>query len=301
MIATEKTCRKGVLLVAVISFAFNVWSTLAFAPSLPEISLASRRRHDGQLFMSASSQNKIYPALSRDEVEAMLDTVPVYAVTEPKQQGLVLLKEKDNTNDIAYFFFSPETANSVFSSIRQTRQVNDEGNTWDISQYPLGLVWFELFKNPEPGIEYRLVPDSKELFGARNLIEQQQAQRPEGTILPEKAFETAHNEVPVFMDQFLRVQTEKDEKVPMYFGLQDLVSTCQQASETSSKIYQAVVNVSDLETLVGQMQQESENDFRKAVFIPPSLQKADPRNAIQSSLDDEDEFTTPTASNDWDD
>jgi hypothetical protein len=268
----------------------------------------------GPLF-AANSENtdedaELFPGMSREELRELLDGVPVYAVTEPDKEGLVLLKEKDKENDIAYFFFSAETANTVFAPLRQK---NEESAKWDVTQYPLGLVWFELFKNPEPGIEYRLVPDANNLGGARTLMEQQSKQL--GVPLSDK-FQKGYNEIPIFMDQRLRIQAaDGEERFPMYMALQDLISTLQQASGE----YEAALNVADLETLLEQMQAKSENDFRKSVVVPPSPpppqeQEQTSAPSADSTYDvlgrkitpdkikqDDEPISTPTAMDNWDD
>ena len=239
--------------------------------------------------------------MPREEVESLLDSIPVFAVTEPNKEGLVLLKEKNSTNDIAYFFFSAETANAVFAPLREKKSADGEANTWDVTQYPLGVVWFELISKPEAGIEYRLVPDAQELGGARKLLEEQAKQVGSPDSVPD-VFNVGFNQVPVFIDQFLRIRASSDgeEKVPMYLSLQDLLTTCQQAKDASSGEYQASINVADLKVLVEQMLQESENDFRQAVLIPPTAQALKGKPTITPPVDeDADTFTTPTATDNW--
>ena len=233
---------------------------------------------------SAATPN---PALSRAEVEKLLDVVPVYAVTEPEKGGIVLVNEKDNDNEIAYFFFSPDTANSVFSPLKN----KNENAAWDVTQFSLGLVWFELFKNQQKGIEYRLVPDSRELASARKVLGQDDE---EATI-----FSSAYNEIPVFVDQSLRLQGDDGgKKLPMYFSLQDLLESCQQAGDEN---YQPTVNVADFCSMVEQMQLDSEDDFRNILMIPPTVLNVGSSRIEAESKNDEDSFTTPTATENWED
>jgi hypothetical protein len=291
---------------------------------------------------------KLYPSMSRDEVQSMLDTVPVYAVTEPNQEGLVLLKEKNNPNDIAYFFFSPKAATTVFAPLKK------EGE-WSVSAYPLGLVWFELIDNdPEKsedgtrGVEYRLLPEPDDLIGAQNLLREQAKQQ--GTAAAKSSsssdvnelFRLPYNEVPIFVDQFLRVSTATsaeeaatdavEEKVPMYIGLKDLMETCNKAIKASSGEYQAAMSVISLKDLIDEMMNTNgnTNDYRKAILAPPSeitkettsaslsssssktkskqpSQPEDPfswegkQNIIGKKLEEGEEISIPTATNDWSD
>eukprot|EP00980_Cylindrotheca_fusiformis_P015083 scaffold4157_cov136-Cylindrotheca_fusiformis.AAC.33 len=233
------------------------------------------------------------PAMSRQEIEELLDAVPVFAVTESDKGGIVLVSEEEKENEIAYFFFNPEIANSVFAPLRKQKL----GASWDVTQFSLGMVWFELFQSQEQDeIEYRLVPDSKELAAARQLLD------PEGE--DPALFQAAYNSIPVFVDQSLRVEgPDGEKKFPMYFSLQDLMESCQQAF--SSTGYQAAVNVADFCNLLEQMQEESENDFRNVVFVPPTTmsmsESPPPRTRIGSETKDDEPISTPTATDNWDD
>lgn len=234
---------------------------------------------------SAATPN---PALSRAEVEKLLDVVPVYAVTEPEKGGIVLVNEQDNSNEIAYFFFSPDTANSVFSPLKEKK----ENAAWDVTQFSLGLVWFELFKNQQKGIEYRLVPDSRELASARKVLGQDDEEK--GATL----FSSAYNEIPVFVDQSLRLQGDDGgKKLPMYFSLQDLLESCQQAGDEK---YQPSVNIADFCSMVEQMQLDSEDDFRNIIMIPPTVLNVG-SSRIEAESNDDDSFTTPMATDNWED
>ena len=249
---------------------------------------------------------KLFPPLSKEEIMNLLETVPVYAITETgeeQDQGLVLLKEQNNPNDLAYFFFSADTANEVFAPIR----LKKPDAAWAVTEYRLGIVWFELFKDPEPGIEYRFIPDGQNLGGARQLIEEQSKQL--GAVTPD-VFQMAYNQIPVFIDQFLRIQTrDGDEKFPLYLGIQDMITTCQQAAASSTSstseevLYEASINVADLDTLLTQMQSESESDFRKAVLIPPSStgSRTPTTTTPKFSYNPDIPLSTPTAIDLWDD
>jgi len=294
------------------------------------------------------STSSLYPALRRDEVQAFLDTVPVYAVTEPNQEGLVLVKEKNNPKDIAYFFFSPQAANDVFTPLRQNKKkindmynvaaaaaatggiedpgaVDDSGDAeWNVSAYPLGLVWFELITGePEGqnedgtgGVEYRLLPAPDDLIGAQNLLREQAKQQGKSTSTTSSStndlFRAPYNEVPIFVDQFLRVTTaaaaaaaaagtttddnnKQEEKVPMYIGLQDLMKTCNQAIKATSGDYQAAMSVISLQDLITEMMAPNgnTNDYRKAILVQPSSSSSSSSSSQQQDAtpDPVDTFT----------
>jgi hypothetical protein len=261
---------------------------------------------------SLSAATKNYPPMSRDEVQAMMDTVPVYAVTEPNQEGLVLVKEKNNPNDIAYFFFSPEAANTVFSPLKKKQQTGQEsGGEWSVSAYPLGLVWFELINDPEQqgqGVEYRLLPDPEDLIGAQNLLREQQKQSGVPNPKINELFRSPFNDIPIFVDQFLRVTaqaaTEGEgngdrknlERVPLYIGLKDLMDTCNKAIKASSGEYKAAMSAIDLRDLIDEMTREGGNlnDYRKAVLVPPTPEAQN--NSENENNSDDAKKSSPSSS-----
>ncbi|KAG7353874.1 Tic22-like family protein [Nitzschia inconspicua] len=250
-------------------------SILAFAPAS-----ISRQSHfqslssssSSSLSATASSATKEFPPLSEVQIRKLLDAIPVYAVVDPSKEAIVLLAEKENPNSLAYLSFSPNHINEVYAPIRAQQ---DESTTWEITAFPLGLVWFELLQNPDAvtntqwvvnDIEYRLLPDPQQLKEARNLVQQTYKSGPKS-----QYFQKAYNEIPLFIDDYLRVQdADGNPLVPMYFGLNDLLETCQDAVNASEGKYKASVNLSDLWTVISQMQQSSPTNFGQAIFVPPT-------------------------------
>ena len=315
-----------------------VTTAVAFS-SLPSASSISP---DSTRTVSRLFAGKTYPPMTRDEVQAVLDTVPVYAVTDPSQNGLVLVKEPKNSNDIAYFFFSAEAANTVFSPLRKKENDSSgKAGEWNVSAYPLGLVWFELINDPEQqsqGVEYRLLPEPDNLMGAQNLLMQQQKQAGASNPKANELFRLPFNQIPIFVDQFLRVtapateggESDEDgdrERVPLYIALSDLNDTCKQATKASAGSYQAAMSVIDLKDLIDEMTKENTNDYRRAILVPPtpkdSSEAAEPSSPAQAAsapaddpnafnwegkqatygnaLEDDGPISTPTATNDWSD
>lgn len=307
-------------------------ATMAYGFSLTPITSSRSSRQVKTMPLAATAKN--FPPMSRDEVQAMLDTIPVYAVTDTTQEGLVLLKEKNNPNDIAYFFFSPDAANTVFSPLRKKQNESTvQQGEWSVSAYPLGLVWFDLINDPEEqnkGIEYRLLPEPDDLIGAQNLLREQQKQsgaKPNPKL--NELFRSPYNEIPIFVDQFLRVTApqggDDGEKVPLYFGLKNLMETCNQAIKASSGEYQAAMSAIDMRDLIDEMTKEegNPNDYRKAILVPPMPKAEDnssdattsspeatkpddfnwegKSNSYGKGLGDNEGISTPTATNDWSD
>jgi hypothetical protein len=146
------------------------------------------------------------------------------------------------------------------------------------------------------GVQYRLVPDTKDLLGARMLLtmspEDGEKLKAGETMTPEMAqkavekamkespkFKESFNEIPVFTIAQMRMQKQPDEGesdepvtlLPMYFSLQNMVSTWQQFMAQSSPDMQGVepaINLMSLHDLITMMQKPSEIDFRSVVLVP---------------------------------
>ncbi len=147
------------------------------------------------------------------------------------------------------------------------------------------------------GVEYRLVPDTKDLLGARMLLtmnpEDGEKLKAGEQMTPEMAqkaiekamnespkFKETYNEIPVFTIAQMRMQKQPaegesaDEPVtllPMYFSLQNMVGTWQQFMQQSAPEMQGTepaINLMALHDLVEMMQKESEIDFRSVVLVP---------------------------------
>ena len=145
------------------------------------------------------------------------------------------------------------------------------------------------------GVEYRLVPDTRDLLGARMLLtmtpEDGEKMKEDG-MTPElaqaalkKAIETSpkfnstYNEIPVFTIAQMRMQKKPEEGdegepvtlLPMYFSLQNMVGTWQQFMSSAPPDVQGVepaINLMSLHELVALMQKESEVDWRNVVLVP---------------------------------
>jgi hypothetical protein len=147
------------------------------------------------------------------------------------------------------------------------------------------------------GVEYRLVPDTRDLLGARMLLtmnpEDGQMLKDGGAMTQEIAqqaikkamtespkFNTTFNEIPIFLIAQMRMQKQAEEGetadttlLPMYFSLQDMVGTWQQfmsQAPTDMQSVEPAINLLSLHDLVVMMAKESEIDFRNVVLVPPT-------------------------------
>lgn len=113
-------------------------------------------------------------------------------------------------------------------------------------------------------------------------------------------FNTTFNEIPVFLIAQMRMQKQQEEGeteattlLPMYFSLQDMVSTWQSFMSQAPEDMQSVepaINLMSLHDLVVMMQKDSEIDFRNVVLVPPT-----PAGAKSGGGDDSTEVADPMA------
>jgi hypothetical protein len=155
---------------------------------------------------------------------------------------------------------------------------------------------------PTKGVEYRLVPDTRDLLGARMLLtmspEDGEKLKAGETMTPEMAqkavekamtespkFKETFNEIPIFTIAQMRMQKQLSEGesgepvtlLPMYFSLQNMVGTWQQFMSQSAPEMQGIepaINLLSLHDLIDMMQKESEIDFRHVVLVPPVPESA---------------------------
>jgi hypothetical protein len=249
--------------------------------------------------------------MTKTEIEEWLEHIPVFAVTDSNGAGVVLKPENDSS--VFYFFFNPMQANAT---LQQLKGVNDEMDL-KVSAFSLGKIWFNLLNSDADkevllkppgsddaegeaikGVEYRLVPDTRDLLGARMLLtmtpEDGEKMKEAGSMTAEMAqaaikkamteapkFNATYNEIPVFTIAQMRMQKQPAEGeegepvtlLPMYFSLQNMVGTWQQFMQQAPSDVQGVepaINLMSLHDLIELMQKESEVDWRHVVLVPPA-------------------------------
>lgn len=262
---------------------------------------------------AATTETKqTYPALTKEEIEEWMEHIPVYAVTDSNGAGVVLKPENDTS--VFYFFLNPMQANATLTQLKAANEEMD----LKVSAFSLGKIWFNLINNPDKevilkspgsadsegeatkGVEYRLVPDTRDLLGARMLLtmspEDGEKMKEAGSMTPEMAqaaikkamteapkFNATFNEIPVFTIAQMRMQKQLAEGetgepitlLPMYFSLQMMVSTWQQFMSQAPddiKGVEPAINLMSLHDLIEMMQKESEIDWRNVVLVPTSAE-----------------------------
>lgn len=265
-------------------------------------------REESATATTSSDSKTTYPPMSQQEIEEWLEHVPVFAVTDSNGAGVVLRPENDTS--VFYFFLNPLQANATLTQLKSVNQDMD----LKVSAFSLGKIWFNLLQNADgketvlkspndttddssaASVEYRLVPDTRDLLGARMLLtmspEDGEKMKESGGMTPEMAqaaikkameespkFKETYNEIPVFTIAQMRMQKQategSDEEpvtlLPMYFSMQNMVATWQKFMESAPPEVQGVepaINLMSLHDLVELMQKESEIDWRHVVLVP---------------------------------
>jgi Tic22-like family len=272
------------------------------------LTLYHRNKDDATTATAETGDEVVYPALSQKEIEEFMEHIPVFAVTDSNGAGVVL--KPDNDTSVFYFFMNPLQANATMQQLKGSAT----GMDLKVSAFSLGRIWFNLInsgadkevllKQPgaddtdgeaTKGVQYRLVPETRDLIGARMLLtmtpEDAEKLKESGGMTPELAqeaieramtqspkFNSTFNEIPVFTIGQMRMQkpaTNPNEEpvtlLPMYFSLQNMVGTWQSFMNDAPADVQSVepsINVMDLTELVELLQKESPIDWRHVVLVP---------------------------------
>lgn len=273
-----------------------------------------------------STGGQKYPAMTQDEVKDFLEHIPVFAVTDSQGSGVVL--KPDGESSVFYFFMSPVQANATLQQLKGQNEDMD----LKVSAFSLGRIWFDLLHaapdkeitlktpgsddaTPTTGVEYRLVPDTRDLLGARMLltmtpedgekmregmtaeVAQEALQKAMGET---PKFNSTFNEIPVFTIAQMRMQKKQEEGesgepitlLPMYFSLQNMVSTWQQFMQAAPEEVQGVepaINLISLHEMVEMMQKDSEVDWRNIVLVPSAPvggEDGGPTASVQPAAED---------------
>ena len=240
----------------------------------------------------------MFAPLGKEEIEYFLNYVTVYAITSKSDTNALFLvqekkkeggeeKEKEkgeekSPKNVGYFFISKDMAKNMLSKLNTESREDAE-----IQAYYLGRVWntllFPPVKSPatEEVVEYRIIPDKDDVAQAQELYYKSIAG--DDTKKPKDAPFQNTNEVPIFMDLNLRLATpggenENESCFPMYLSYRDLASTCQDYvlqeendSDTKKKTFQPMISVGELSSLVKQMKQPGQTDFRIAALVGPTM------------------------------
>lgn len=274
---------------------------------------------------------KRYPALTNQEIEEKLN-IPVFGLTNEAGHG-VILTSSDHRN-IFHFFFSKHMADAA---LEEVKAANVDASKFKVSVFHLGKCWFKLITNSQPKfklqkyrrdvnngdedqlsseqlVHFRLVPNAKDLMGARILTGLKPSDMehlkeavenpdpPTAMAIIQKAaksassFTSPFDHIPVFAIAQMRVRQRDNEgnatgvaMLPVHLSSKTMRDTWNDFVHTSPQFAdaQATLQLVELHKMIDMMQCESDFDFRNIVFVMPDYDK-DTQNKEQDDSDDED-------------
>lgn len=277
------------------------------------------------------STPKRFPGLSEEEIEDKLN-IPIFGLTDEQGNGVVLSDSEKNS--VFHFFFSKHMADAALMSVCNA---NKDAPPLRVSAFHLGKCWFKLINKPgskeyklkkyggddveSPGGEvvrdvvFRLVPNAKDLMGARILtglkpgdVEQlkdavEEPNPPRALSIIQHAAQSAsasfmspYDQIPVFAIAQMRVRRRDDEgnsigehMIPFHFSTKTMSDTWKHFVNEQPQFQdsEATLQLTELHTMIEMMQSESDFDFRNIVFIYP--QYDNDANSKEKDESDDDE------------
>jgi len=240
------------------------------------------------------------------------------------------------------FFFSRHMADTALKAVQNA---NVDAPKLKVSTFHLGKCWFKLIANSEQKfklqkyrkdansgdeagkeaqlssqqlVHFRLVPNAKDLMGARILtglkpgdmeqlkdaVESPNAPKamPKAMEIIQKAansassFNTPFDHIPVFSIAQMRVRQKDGEgkatgeaMLPMHLSTKTMSDTWSNFIHTSPQFAnaEATLQLVELHKMIDMMQCESDFDFRNIVFVMPSYDTDDQNNELDESDDDD--------------
>lgn len=273
---------------------------------------------------------KRFPPMSQQEIEEKLN-IPVFGLTDANGNGVIL---SDNGNNIFHFFFSKHMADAA---LRAVTAANAEAPELRVSAFHLGKCYFKLIQGHKmfelrkygknkgddsststKPVEFRLVPNSKDLMGARILtglkpgdvdelkeaIETPDA--PKAVSIIQSAaneasgFTNAFNEIPCFAISQMRVRRKNEAgepigepMLPFHLSTKTMSDTWNEFTTHAPQFEdaEATLQLVELHKMIEMMQNPSDFDFRNIVFIVPSYDQDLPNNNDDTDDSDSDDDT----------
>lgn len=271
---------------------------------------------------------KRFPPMSQQEIEEKLN-IPVFGLTDAQGNGVIL---SDNGNNIFHFFFSKHMADAALKAVTAA---NAEAPELRVSAFHLGKCWFKLIQGHKmfelrkygknkgddtttstKPVQFRLVPNSKDLMGARILtglkpgdvdelkeaIETPDA--PKAVSIIQSAandangFTNAFNEIPCFAISQMRVRKKNEAgepigepMLPFHLSTKTMGDTWSEFTRHAPQFEdaEATLQLVELHKMIEMMQNPSDFDFRNIVFIVPAYDQDLPNNDDTDDSDSDDD------------
>lgn len=160
-----------------------LWAGKGFGTKEPTTKTKSKSSKEiQQETKNDSSSTSTFPPMSKDEISQWMNHIPVYAVTDVKNDSTKAIDL--NGKAVVYFFMSPIVAEAHKRKLEEAMTKKESGDDGDsgeltVSGMFLGKIWFD-FLHPqnqeEDPVEYRLVPDPRDFTAARTILSMESGQ-----------------------------------------------------------------------------------------------------------------------------
>ena len=159
-----------------------LWAGKGFGTKERTTKTKTKSNEMQQEIKNDGSSTSTFPPMSKDEISQWMNHIPVYAVTDMKNDSTKAIQL--NEKAVVYFFMSPVVAEAhkrkLEEAMTKKESGGDDGNgggggdggELTVSGMFLGKIWFDFLhpQSQEEDIEYRLVPDPRDLTSARTIL-----------------------------------------------------------------------------------------------------------------------------------
>ncbi len=215
----------------------------------------------GAILGSVTLQPNSALALTDDDVRQVLQTVPVFALTDA--EGNVLIVE-DADASVMGIFINPEDAEEFLDTVAGSNASSVEGV--QITPVSLADVYDMAVQERDNGLVLDFIPDEEQVANARELL---------ATELEDSS---QFNEVPLFVTRFseaegtsyLTIGTEDTEVIPIFFSIEQLQGTLDQleSRDPSLNFDDAEVEVLSLEQLINNLETSDDPSLTNIELVP---------------------------------
>ncbi|OIW19171.1 hypothetical protein TanjilG_13953 [Lupinus angustifolius] len=194
--------------------------------------------------------------LSAEEIEERLDGIPVYALSNPEEE-FMLVSGSSTGKNLGLFCFKQEDAESLLDQVTVIDPHMRQGS----KVVPVALN--KVFQLKVNGVAFRLIPEHTQV---QNALRER-----EKLGLPADSF----SGVPVFQSKSLILKSQKKRYRPLFFRKEDLENSLERASRDQNQLNPALrqgdIQVAVLEDIIKEMKDNYTMDWDDAIFIPPGF------------------------------
>ncbi|KAJ8755466.1 hypothetical protein K2173_019264 [Erythroxylum novogranatense] len=196
-------------------------------------------------------------AMSNEAIEERLAGVPVYALSNPNEE-FVLISGASSGKSVGLICFKKEDAEALLEQMKSMDPAMRKAGSKVVA-----IALNKVFQLKVNGVAFRLIPDSSQIRNA--LREREKA----------GSNDDGFTGVPVFQSRSLVLRSQKKSYRPVFFRKEDLENSLQRASHQQKKLNPAFrqgdIQVAVFEEIIKGMKESSTSTWDDVVFIPPGF------------------------------